>query len=350
MERKRLRHIHRQFSNELQNIEQEILQASINKLKREAAERSGEASEISDGYMTPAEDTESLNSDSIFSMAQVWCDTKWKLLRAYCMFSDLLRQDSFGAGATEEERLRKRGLLMRLDENSEVGPFRHHHPHHHQHMLDLRAAPTTTKARPVMRRSISRELFEVDQHRQSQARPVARRSISRELFSDANFIPGGGEGGGRLVTSMQADFDQLRNSLRQHRERSLGREDPFMADFMGGGGGPVGAASSASRSMSLSRQNNNGGRMNGSMGLTGVPPTGPPRAPSALSSQGRSITQSDFSRSRFPGLRSQGDEDLSAARFGRLASLDERGRADWRRISVPERGKDFKSLPRKYNR
>ena len=30
--------------------------------------------------------------------------------------------------------------------------------------------------------------------------------------------------------------------------------------------------------------------------------------------------------------------------------LGERGRSDWRRISVPERGKDFKSLPRKYNR
>ena len=30
--------------------------------------------------------------------------------------------------------------------------------------------------------------------------------------------------------------------------------------------------------------------------------------------------------------------------------MEDRGRGDWRRVSVPERGKDFKSLPRKYNR
>jgi hypothetical protein len=40
-----------------------------------------------------------------------------------------------------------------------------------------------------------------------------------------------------------------------------------------------------------------------------------------------------------------------AAMGGRATpTLDERARSDWRRISVPERGKDFKSLPRKYNR
>ena len=38
------------------------------------------------------------------------------------------------------------------------------------------------------------------------------------------------------------------------------------------------------------------------------------------------------------------------AASSRFASLEDRGRSDWRRVSVPERGKDFKSLPRKYNR
>ena len=92
----------------------------------------------------------------------------------------------------------------------------------------------------------------------------------------------------------------------------------------------------------------------------------------SLASQGRSLTQNDFG----PGgrLSSQlsplysgstsgygGDDEGSylstTKRYGptglsgsRYASLEDRGRSDWRRVSVPERGKDFKSLPRKYNR
>ena len=60
-ERKRLKNLHRQFSKELKNIEQDIFQASINKLKKEAAERgSREASVLSDA----GDETESIGSNS----------------------------------------------------------------------------------------------------------------------------------------------------------------------------------------------------------------------------------------------------------------------------------------------
>jgi len=42
------------------------------------------------------------------------------------------------------------------------------------------------------------------------------------------------------------------------------------------------------------------------------------------------------------------DETTTSRPYG--GSLKDRKREDWRRISVPERGKDFNSLPRKYNR
>ncbi len=42
LEQKRLKQIQRQFDRELQNLENDIIQASFNKLRREATERNGD--------------------------------------------------------------------------------------------------------------------------------------------------------------------------------------------------------------------------------------------------------------------------------------------------------------------
>ncbi len=296
MEKKRLKHLHRQFSNELQNLESEILQASMNKLRREAAERSADVSEMSDGYLSPLDDSESISSD-VFGMPE------------------------------------SKRLMPRVDENREMPNFR----------------PSTTRAKPVTRRSISRELFDANsaqqpqqqqlQHAQPQmrktsgARPVTRRSISRELY-DVNFAPSSAQSHHHnRMAEMEA---QMRQHMRS-REQNLARDfDQFCMDS---------AAVLGDRFMPPPRQ--------------------------SLTSQGRSLTQNEFQR--FPGhssgsLRRAGvAEDIGSyipiptrgqdAFGGGMrgggplpSSLDERSRGDWRRISVPERGKDFKSLPRKYNR
>jgi len=97
----------------------------------------------------------------------------------------------------------------------------------------------------------------------------------------------------------------------------------------------------------------------------------------SLASHGRSLTQSELGSSASSsgrrlssGLRSPltlQDEDYlssklpsaskyssqlpSASKYSSAATtLDDRNRADWRRTSVPERGKDYKSLSKKYNR
>ena len=59
LERRRLQQLHRQLSKELDTIEKEFLQASINKLRREAAERSAD---WNDDFDFDA-DIESMNSD-----------------------------------------------------------------------------------------------------------------------------------------------------------------------------------------------------------------------------------------------------------------------------------------------
>ena len=80
-----------------------------------------------------------------------------------------------------------------------------------------------------------------------------------------------------------------------------------------------------------------------------------------LASQGRSLTQSELgssslmSRRLSSGLRSPvnlpPDDDYSSTSSAtRSKLLEDRTRGDWRRVSVPERGKDFKSLSKKYNR
>ena len=110
-------------------------------------------------------------------------------------------------------------MLGRLDEDSELGPANDY--------LSSTGARSGTKARPVTRRSISRELFDPNERpsagatsSQTSARPVTRRSVSRELFDPSQF------GGVRR----REDFDPFIRGggigpppLFQ-RERSLTRE------------------------------------------------------------------------------------------------------------------------------
>ena len=75
--------------------------------------------------------------------------------------------------------------LGRLDENSELGSAAVLSP-----SSSTSSSATATGARPITRRSISRELLhplnpsEDDQH--LRVRPVARRSVSRELLGEGN--------------------------------------------------------------------------------------------------------------------------------------------------------------------
>lgn len=153
-------------------------------------------------------------------------------------------------------------------------------------------------------------------------RHVTRRSISRELH---DYNPS-------WSTSSPIDFS------RSSRERSLGRDLEPILD--------VERRLSNRRSESLSRP--------------------------SLASQGRSLTQSELgsgsgssaTRRLSSGLRSPltlPDDDYymsrsnSSSKYTPMTTtssslLDDRNRTDWRRVSVPERGKDFKSLSKKYNR
>ncbi len=287
--------------------------------------------------------------------------------------TESITSEIFGApdplAMSTEERRRKRSLMLgRLDEDNELGGGGLD-PAADADFMSLRSG---TKARPVARRSISRELFEIDRPPPSagvtSARPVARRSVSRELFDPQLMGPA-----------------SLRAAPAFHRERSLSRElealssmDPLSPPpappFYGAGGG---LGKPGSRSVSLSRHGPLQQQQQPSATSSGYlsPPS---RAP--LSSQGRSLTQNEFFNPRGLGASSRvapltssmlresddlfggGGGMMGGGRWsatggppppqslGARSALDERGRSDWRRVSVPERGKDFKSLPRKYNR
>lgn len=195
----------------------------------------------------------------------------------------------FFSDDTPSERIRKKSYLSRLDEDD----------------------PYSNRQVPSYRSSFSDPDGGV-----SRPRHVTRRSISRELH---DFNPS--------WASNATDFS------RSSRERSLGRDLEPILD--------VERRISNRRDNSLSR------------------PT--------LASQGRSLTQSELGalssvstssagRRLSSGLRSPvnvpDDDYLSASRLSSKYSsmLDDRNRSDWRRVSVPERGKDFKSLSKKYNR
>ena len=206
-------------------------------------------------------------------------------------------------GDDSSERQRKRSYLGRLDENNAISG--------------------TSHPRPITQRSISKELYElpdtISRHSGSlHHRPVTRRSVSRELFADSQFNPS-------WAPTSPTEYS------RSSRERSLGRDTALdsLVD--------VERRYQQRRSESLSRP--------------------------SLASQGRSLTQSELgsvgagsSRRMSSGMRSPitvQDDDFLSNRLGganRYSTLDERARSDWRRVSVPERGKDFQSLSKKYNR
>ena len=299
------------------------------------------------------------------------------------MMADMLDATDGGESIDEvtERVLRKRsGYLSRLDEDSA--------------MNDALLSPS----RHLTRRSISRELFAggapggADQEQQrnlmsptssvSGSRPVTRRSISRELF---DYSPSSAVSGGRitptygLVGSSPARRTTSDYS-RSSRERSLGRDNDYNDRTSLDRTRPLG---SSRRSESLTR----GG---GASSLSSQPTSHQTSRPS-LSTQGRSLTQNEFvrtsPRSSISGRLSAGIEEDSRIRYsdrgssgygggstgygsgstgygggssglssgstgygGGSSSLNDRGRTDWRRVSVPERGKDYSILQSKYKR
>ena len=279
------------------------------------------------------------------------------------MMAEMLDNDTESIDDITERVLRKRGggYLSRLDEDSALN--------------DSLLSPS----RHLTRRSISRELFggggppggvELEQRTSSAmsptssisgSRPVTRRSISRELF---DYPPSSVSGGGRitptygLVGSSPARRTNV-DYTRSSRERSLGRDgsndynDRSSLDRTRSNG--LGGTGSSRRSESLTR----GGASSLSSQQQPLSPTSYTSRPS-LSTQGRSLTQNEFirtsPRSSVSGRLSAGIEDENKIRSGisgisgGSSSLNDRGRTDWRRVSVPERGKDYSTLQSKYKR
>ena len=307
---------YRKISSEMQMAESDM----INRLRREAAERANDlASEMSDGFVSPI-DPEFFSADD----------------------------SSVGGGLAGIQRKRSQNL-SRVDEFSNP----------------------TGRPPTLSQRSLSRESYGGDtadgsdildksswRNPGSTSRHVTRRSISRELYdynptwapSQASPISPGSSrisennGGGGGSTAL-ADFS------RSSRERSLGRESTTINFEPSSALNDLEKRISNRRSESLSRP--------------------------SLASQGRSLTQSELgsssSRRYSSGLRSpltvQTEDDSSGGLYksrmnpdssssllsysvqpSRYATLDDKSRSDWRRVSVPERGKDFKSLSKKYNR
>jgi len=290
-----LKNYEKKISTELNDIEQDILLAGINKLRREGKIHSAEVSEISDGLRTP-EDSESVTSD-IFGVP------------------DFVKEgeESFG------DRVSRSSYLSRVDENNSLG-----------------------SSSRTGRKSVTKEPFEAVRY--TTARPVARRSVSRELF-DMKYNTG------KVSPSPYSTINEpdassalspiSRRVSRLSREGSSSRDKDVSELDHGTSSGYNSSmrGSDGSGSISLSR-----GAGSGSDSLSRHLPSRP-----TLSSTGRSTTQNEIMRNS-PLTISRYSEDESGPSRAYGGSLKDRKREDWRRISVPERGKDFNSLPRKYNR
>jgi len=201
--------------------------AGVNKLRREGMQRSTDVSEISDGFKTP-EDTESITSD-IFGVP------------------DFVREgeESFN------DRLQRSGYLGRVDENS--------------------CSVSSSSSRPA-RRSTTNELFDERPNRYTAARPVARRSVSRELF-DLKYGSGATSPSPYSSTVPESDSTVLSpRHTRYSREGSSSRDS----------GLDPSPYSSSLRSSSISRPEH-------------LPRPGLPSRP-GLASGGRSNTQAEILR------------------------------------------------------
>ena len=178
----------------------------------------------------------------------------------------------------------------------------------------------------LVRQTVSRELFNDPSARYKSTRPLAHRSLSRELF-DLRYNTGQ-----NTSCKTQTIIPESRHTSRYSRlENSFNN-----LDFSEDGEVSSGYKSTytgGDRSRSISR------------GLTSRPELLLTRTP--LSEHGRSYVQNEILRSSplTVGRMSEDEGDL-----GRSFGLRERNRQDWRRISVPERGQDYNSLPRKYKR
>ena len=262
----------------------DVLMAGINKLRRQGWEHSAEVSEISDGFRTP-EDTESITSD-IFGVPDFVTEG----------------EDSF------RERFTKSPYLSRLEE---------------QRSMD----------RKPSRRSTVREVSEDQPSRYTSSRPVSRKSISRELF-DLKYNTGKSSPYTLSDLSSPITSPVSRRFSRFSRE---GSKDIDISTDTGVSSGYRSTYTGSERSRSISQNRGVGSR-----------PDSLPSRP-LLSSAGRSNTQNETLRSSPLTAGNLADEDGGHGRsYG--GSLKDRNRQDWRRISVPERGQDFNSLPRKYTR
>ena len=268
-----LRNYERKISNETvteQPEDNDVLLAGVSRLRRAGKIHSNDVSEVSDGIRTP--DSESVTSD-IFGVPDFVREGEESL-------SERLTRPSYLSS----------GRLSGTKEEERGGSSRY------------------TSARPVARRSVSRELFDLKYNTGKISPTPYYSSLSEtEPLSSA-------------LSPVSRRVARGGRDTREGREGSTSREDT--ADF--------GLGSGYSRSTSLSR---------------GPDPLSPTRnLPSrpSLASSGRSTTQNEIMRnSPLTVMREEGH--LSSG-------LRDRKRDDWRRISVPERGKDFNSLPRKYTR
>ena len=289
-----LKNYEKKISTELNDIEQDILLAGINKLRREGKIRSTDVSEISDGLRTP--DSESVTSD-IFGVP------------------DFVKEGEESVG----DRISRSSYLSRVDENNSLA----------------------NSARSG-RKSVTKEPLEDRPIRYTSARPVARRSVSRELF-DIKYNTG------KTSPSPYSTITEPESSVlspisrrvsRFSREGSSSRDKDVSELDHGISSGYNSTLRGSDRSRSISLSRGVGSR---SDSLSRHLPSRP-----TLASTGRSTTQSEFMRNSPLTLSRYSEDESSSRPYG--GNLTDRKREDWRRISVPERGKDFNSLPRKYTR
>ena len=273
-------------------IEQDVLLAGVNKLRRQGIEHSTEVSEISDGYRTP--DSESITSD-VFGAP------------------DLISEgdDSF------QERLSQSGLLNRVERKISRGSMSH------EGVGDDATAARYTSSRPVSRRSIARELFDL---KYTTGRDISKAvaDYKRELTSPIT----------RRYSRHSSNTDYTSTTDRHN----------LASDYLRSSSVLGGAGASTERTRSLSQT-----RALGAISPTSSLSVHSPGSAyySAGSAQNDIIRRSPLTAG---GRLLSDDGGYGAGSTAYGGSLKDRNRQSWRRISVPERGKDFNTLPRKYNR
>ena len=257
-------------------IEQDVLLAGVNKLRRHGLQHSNEVSEISDGYRTP--DSESITSD-VFGAP------------------DLLSEGD----ESMNERLAHGGLLNKGSIERKIS--RGSTSYNDGSGTDDTLASRYTSSRPVSRPSISRELFDLKYNNGRDLSKAVTDYTRRDLTSPIS----------RRYSRHSSNIDYT----------TTPSTDRYTSTYT-----PTG-----DRTRSISQTRALGGA---------ISPT------SSLSVQSHGVHNDILRRSPLTAGGRLLSDDGGGARAG--GSLKDRSRQSWRRISVPERGKDFNTLPRKYNR